>query len=106
MGRTDGEAPEHGWENINAASGALKEMGPGSHRDALDDLLNDCNWEKVVGMGQWLVLFITLFDYGFQQVILYYERFMPQLMSLRLKLQNMLDMNKYYLYNMSTSGEI
>jgi hypothetical protein len=52
VGRTDGEAPERGWDKISGASSALKEMGPGSRRDAIDDLLNDCNWEKIVGMGE------------------------------------------------------
>ncbi|KAG2127647.1 uncharacterized protein EDB93DRAFT_1243656 [Suillus bovinus] len=30
VGRTDGEAPERGWENINRVASSTKEMGPGS----------------------------------------------------------------------------
>ena len=30
VGRTDGEAPERGWANINPAAQSTKEMGPGS----------------------------------------------------------------------------
>ncbi|KAG1726701.1 uncharacterized protein EDB91DRAFT_1330919 [Suillus paluster] len=37
VGRTDGEAPEHGWANINPVASSTKEMGPGARRDTLDD---------------------------------------------------------------------
>ncbi|KAG2066498.1 hypothetical protein BDR04DRAFT_1129977 [Suillus decipiens] len=37
VGRTDGEAPEHGWSNINLVASSTKAMGPGCHRDTLDD---------------------------------------------------------------------
>ncbi|KAF7966740.1 hypothetical protein HWV62_37241 [Athelia sp. TMB] len=30
VGRTDGEAPEHGWSDINAVATSTQEMGPGS----------------------------------------------------------------------------
>jgi hypothetical protein len=30
VGRTDGEAPERGWANINPAAQSTKEMGPGT----------------------------------------------------------------------------
>ena len=30
VGRTDGEAPERGWANINPAASSTKEMGPGT----------------------------------------------------------------------------
>ena len=30
MGRTDGEALEHGWAAVNAVASSMKEMGPGS----------------------------------------------------------------------------
>ncbi|KAG1720834.1 hypothetical protein EDB19DRAFT_1898407 [Suillus lakei] len=39
VGRTDGEAPERGWANINPVASSTKEMGPNS------------NWKKVVGLG-------------------------------------------------------
>ncbi|KAG1886404.1 uncharacterized protein F5891DRAFT_1132498 [Suillus fuscotomentosus] len=48
---TDGEAPEHGWANINPVTSSTKEMGPGARRDTLDDYFGDLNWKKVVGLG-------------------------------------------------------
>ncbi|KAG2055338.1 hypothetical protein BDR06DRAFT_970839 [Suillus hirtellus] len=51
MGRTDGEAPEHGWANINPVTTSTHEMGPGSRRDTLDDHFGDFNWKKVTNMG-------------------------------------------------------
>jgi hypothetical protein len=41
-----------GWDNIGDTLSGLKEMGPGSCHDAIDDLLDDRNWEKVVGMSK------------------------------------------------------
>ncbi|KAG1853668.1 hypothetical protein F4604DRAFT_1686257 [Suillus subluteus] len=46
VGRTDGEAPEHGWANINPISSSTKEMGPGAQRDTLDNYFGDLNWKK------------------------------------------------------------
>ncbi|KAG2362627.1 hypothetical protein BDR07DRAFT_1451060 [Suillus spraguei] len=37
VGRTDGEAPERGWSNINPVASSMKGMGPGCHRDTLDN---------------------------------------------------------------------
>ncbi|KAH7904101.1 hypothetical protein BJ138DRAFT_1175416 [Hygrophoropsis aurantiaca] len=51
VGRTDGEAPERGWANINPVATSTKEMGPGSRRDTLDDHFNDWNWKKMCTMG-------------------------------------------------------
>ena len=51
VGRTDGEAPERGWANTNRISSSTKEMGPGAHRDVLDDHFGDWNWKKVYSMG-------------------------------------------------------
>ncbi|KAG1885253.1 hypothetical protein F4604DRAFT_1878622 [Suillus subluteus] len=51
VGRTDGEAPERGWANINLVASSTKEMGPGARRDTLDDYFGDSNWKKVVGLG-------------------------------------------------------
>lgn len=51
VGRTDGEAPERGWSNINPVASSTKEMGPGSRRDTLDDHFSDWNWKKLVGLG-------------------------------------------------------
>ncbi|KAG0698532.1 hypothetical protein DFH29DRAFT_983865 [Suillus ampliporus] len=45
VGRTDGEAPECGWANINPIASSTKEMGPGSRWDTLNDHFGDCNWK-------------------------------------------------------------
>ncbi|KAH7906698.1 hypothetical protein BJ138DRAFT_1219360 [Hygrophoropsis aurantiaca] len=52
VGRTDGEAPERGWANINPVASSTKEMGPGNRRDTLDDHFGDWNWKKVVALGK------------------------------------------------------
>ena len=52
VGRTDGEAPERGWANINPAAQSTKEMGPGSRRDTLDDHFGDWNWKKMIKLGK------------------------------------------------------
>ncbi|KAG1794534.1 uncharacterized protein HD556DRAFT_1431905 [Suillus plorans] len=54
VGRTDGEAPERGWANINRVASSTKEMGPGSRRDTLDDHFSDWNWKKVTMFGRTL----------------------------------------------------
>ncbi|KAG1744823.1 hypothetical protein EDB19DRAFT_1894525 [Suillus lakei] len=51
VGRTDGEAPERGWADINPIATSTREMGPGSRRDTLDDHFNDWNWKKICAMG-------------------------------------------------------
>lgn len=56
VGRTDGEAPERGWADINPIATSTHEMGPGSRCDTLDDHFNDWNWKKVCSMGKTLAL--------------------------------------------------
>ncbi|KAG2041298.1 hypothetical protein BDR03DRAFT_932218 [Suillus americanus] len=56
VGRTDGEAPERGWSNINPVASSTKAMGPGCHHDMLDDHFGDWNWKKTVGLGASLIL--------------------------------------------------
>ncbi|KAK0431313.1 hypothetical protein EV421DRAFT_1893382 [Armillaria borealis] len=48
VGHTDGEALECGWAATNALASSTKEMGPGSHRDTLDDHFGDYNWRKII----------------------------------------------------------
>lgn len=55
VGRTDGEAVERGWAFVNAFAGSVKEMGPGSRRDKLDDVFGDYNWRKVTHLRKRLV---------------------------------------------------
>ena len=57
VGRTDGEAPERGWAEINPIASSTKEMGPGYRRDTLDSHFNDYNWRKIVALGN------SLFNY-------------------------------------------
>ncbi|KAG2073264.1 hypothetical protein BDR04DRAFT_1010887, partial [Suillus decipiens] len=52
MGCTDGEAPEHGWANINPVATSTCKMGPGSHCDTLDDHFGDFNWKKVTNFHE------------------------------------------------------
>ncbi|KAG2107820.1 hypothetical protein DEU56DRAFT_920537 [Suillus clintonianus] len=54
VGRTDGEAPERGWSNINRVASSTKEMGPGARRDTLDDHFGDWNWKKITALGRTL----------------------------------------------------
>ncbi|KAG2122214.1 hypothetical protein DEU56DRAFT_873634 [Suillus clintonianus] len=55
VGRTDGEAPERGWANINRVATSTKEMGPGARRDTLDDYFGDWNWKKITSLGRVLL---------------------------------------------------
>ncbi|KAG1772260.1 hypothetical protein EV702DRAFT_1181338 [Suillus placidus] len=56
VGRTDGEAPERGWLNINPMASSTKAMGPSCRRDTLDDHFGDWIWKKTVGLGASLLL--------------------------------------------------
>ena len=51
VGRTDGEAPERGWAEINPMASSTKEMGPGFRRDTLDSHFGDYNWRKIINLG-------------------------------------------------------
>lgn len=54
VGRTNGEAPECGWSNLNDLAYSTREMGPGSRQDTIEDHIGDRNWTKIVGMGKCL----------------------------------------------------
>lgn len=60
VGRTDGEAPEWSWANINPVATSTREMGPGSQRDTLDDHFGDFNWKKVSNFGKLSFSFLVL----------------------------------------------
>lgn len=51
VGRTDGEAPERGWAEVNPLAASTREMGPGARRDTLDSHFGDYNWRKTIGLG-------------------------------------------------------
>ncbi|KIK64900.1 hypothetical protein GYMLUDRAFT_110929, partial [Collybiopsis luxurians FD-317 M1] len=50
VGHTNGEGVERNWSTQNALSGSTKKMGPGSHRDTLDDHFGDHNWCKTISL--------------------------------------------------------
>ena len=52
VGRTDGEAPERGWADINPVAASTREMGPGSRHDTLDDHFGYANWRIFVNLGK------------------------------------------------------
>ena len=52
VGRTDGEAPERGWSDLNGLAYSTREMGPGSRQDTIEDHLGDWNWKKITSMGK------------------------------------------------------
>ncbi|KAG1792970.1 uncharacterized protein HD556DRAFT_1432424 [Suillus plorans] len=55
VGRMDGEAPECGWADINCVAMSMREMGPGNHRDMLDDHFSNWNWKKTTMLGRTLL---------------------------------------------------
>lgn len=57
VGRTDGEAPERGWANINPAAQSTKEMGPGMQCDMRDDHFGNWNWKKTIKLGKLFIYF-------------------------------------------------
>ena len=59
VGRTDSEAPEQGWANINPAAQSTKEMGPGTRRNTLDDHFGDWNWKKTIKLGMSFICFFS-----------------------------------------------
>lgn len=48
---TDGEGCERIWSNANPAAPSLREMGPGSMQDTMDDMCGAWNWQKTCGIG-------------------------------------------------------
>ncbi len=52
VGETDGEAPECTWAISNHVAASMKEMGPGSHQDMLDDHWSNHNWRKNTNLCQ------------------------------------------------------
>ncbi|THV01339.1 hypothetical protein K435DRAFT_853897 [Dendrothele bispora CBS 962.96] len=53
-GQTDAEGIERIWSGLGGVATSLKEMGPGSHHDTLEDHIGHWNWSKVHGLGQLL----------------------------------------------------
>ncbi|KAF8139157.1 hypothetical protein K438DRAFT_2118931 [Mycena galopus ATCC 62051] len=53
-GQTCGEGIERPWAHIGAVGSSTKEMGPGSREDTLNGHWGSWNWQKIVGMGEWV----------------------------------------------------
>ncbi|KAK7434810.1 hypothetical protein VKT23_019997 [Stygiomarasmius scandens] len=50
-GRTDGEGIERPWAHMGPVATSMRDMGPGSRHDTLDDHWNHWNFVKMVGLG-------------------------------------------------------
>lgn len=46
MAQTDGEGCERVWAGANPAAASLREMGPASMRDTMDNMCSSWNWQK------------------------------------------------------------
>ncbi|KAK7005562.1 CxC2 domain-containing protein [Favolaschia claudopus] len=55
VGRTDGEAPERGWSDINRLASSTSVSGPGARRDTLEVHMQYWNWKKIVRLGHTLL---------------------------------------------------
>ncbi|VDC03156.1 unnamed protein product [Peniophora sp. CBMAI 1063] len=53
-GATDGEGCERIWSGANPAASSLREMGPGSMQDTMDDMCGYWNWLKTCGIADLL----------------------------------------------------
>ncbi|KAL1749892.1 hypothetical protein FB107DRAFT_280174 [Schizophyllum commune] len=53
--RTDGEGVERPWAHLGPLGTSLRQMGPGSAADTLDDHLNYWNWLKLISLGRFLL---------------------------------------------------
>ncbi|KAK7441367.1 hypothetical protein VKT23_016614 [Stygiomarasmius scandens] len=53
VGQTDAEGIERVWAGLGSVATSLKEMGPSSHHDTLEDHMGHWNWRKVVGLGKY-----------------------------------------------------
>ncbi|KAL1689041.1 hypothetical protein GGG16DRAFT_126749 [Schizophyllum commune] len=51
VGRTDGEGVERPWGFLGALCASLRQMGPGSAADTLDDHFGHWNWLKLICLG-------------------------------------------------------
>ncbi|THU96579.1 hypothetical protein K435DRAFT_574507, partial [Dendrothele bispora CBS 962.96] len=49
-GQTDAEGIEWVWSGLGPVATSIKEMGPGSHHDTLEDHIGHWNWCKCIGL--------------------------------------------------------
>lgn len=57
VGMVAGEILESLWAIINGTSDSARSMSTQSRREYLDDQINDCNWKKLLGIGEPFVFF-------------------------------------------------
>ncbi|EEB99993.1 hypothetical protein MPER_00171, partial [Moniliophthora perniciosa FA553] len=50
VGKTDGEAIERNWSNLNSIARCVSMMTAGGRFDTIDDFCNFSNWRKTVGL--------------------------------------------------------
>jgi hypothetical protein len=60
VGRTCGEDIEITWSNTNSLAPSVREMGPGSRRETLNDQWNGWNFRKIVGFRK-----LSVFHFDF-----------------------------------------
>ncbi len=60
VGRTCGEDIETSWSHTNSLAPSVREMGPGSRRETLNDHWNGWNFRKVVGFRKFILLPLSL----------------------------------------------
>ncbi|TRM55258.1 hypothetical protein BD626DRAFT_553106 [Schizophyllum amplum] len=53
--RTDGEGVERPWAHLGPLGTSLRQMGPGTAADTLDDHLSHWNWLKLIALGAFLL---------------------------------------------------
>jgi hypothetical protein len=53
-GQTDGEGIERPWANIGGIASSTRIMGPGARHDTVDDHWGNWNWQKLVGLGEFV----------------------------------------------------
>ncbi|KAK7436280.1 hypothetical protein VKT23_019244 [Stygiomarasmius scandens] len=67
VGQTDAESMERFWSGLGTIATSIKEMGPGSHHDTLEDHIGHWNWGKVIGMAALLKRRLTAAVEEFQR---------------------------------------
>jgi hypothetical protein len=56
--QTDGEGIERPWASIGGVATSTRDMGPGSRHGVLDCQWSYWNWQKMVGIGTFLVFHV------------------------------------------------
>lgn len=54
-GHTNGETVEVAWSILQDTGRSTREMNGGARHDALSDFVNGLNWDKMVGLGMFLL---------------------------------------------------